>query len=111
MVHCGSAWFKNQAFGCFKGEGRLGMWDFSIQLVAIDGAGWEFSYTFADVFFVLLTSGGISFSAVYVAHRLATSREQFKVYFTNVCITLPVSELDKFESFLLGARAARLVQS
>lgn len=86
------------------------MQDFSIQLVAIDGTGWELSYTFSDLFFVFLTSGGLSFSAVYMAHHLAMSRKRFTIYFTNVCITLPISELDKFESFLLGARSARLVQ-
>lgn len=86
------------------------MWDLSVQLMTADGAGWEFSYTFADVFFVFLMSGGISFSAVYVAHHLAICRNQFTIYFTNVCITLPISELSKFESFLQGARTARLVQ-
>lgn len=87
------------------------MWDFSIRLVAADGAGWEFSYTFADVFFVFLGSGAISFSAPYVAHHLATSRKQFTIYFTNICITFPVSELDKFERFLQDARSARKAQS
>lgn len=86
------------------------MWDFSIQLVAADGAGWEFSYTFADVFFVFLASGNISFSAAYVAHHLATSHKQFTIYFTNICLTLPVSELSKFENFLQGARSARQAQ-
>ncbi len=85
------------------------MWDLSIQLIAIDGSGWEFTYTVADVFFVFLGAGYFSFSAAYIDHTLATNKKQFSIYFTNACITLPVSELEKFEQFLQRARVARLV--
>lgn len=85
----------------------VGMWDLSIQLVATDGAGWGFTYTVADVFFVFLDSGCFSFSSAYVAHYMAASKKHFTIYFTNACITLPLSELEKFEHFLQHARAAR----
>lgn len=85
------------------------MWDLSIQLVATDGAGWGFTYTAADVFFIFLDSGCFSFCSAYVAHYMAASKKQFTVYFANACITLPVSELEKFEHFLQHARAARPV--
>lgn len=87
----------------------MDIWDLSIQLVAADGEGWEFTYTIADVFFVFLCSGHFSFCAPYIDHALANNKQQFTVYFTSACITLPVSELEKFEQFLRRARVARPV--
>lgn len=87
-----------------------GMGDLSVRLVGEDGVKWEFSYSFADVFFVFLSSGFFSFSAIYVAHHHVASRKQFTIYFTNACIHFPVSELEKFEQFLRHARATRMVR-
>lgn len=86
------------------------MGDLSVRLVAADGVGWEFSYTFADVFFIFLSSGCFSFSAIYVAHHHVESRKQFTIYFTNACVHFPVTELEKFEIFLRHARATRMVR-
>lgn len=86
------------------------MGDLSVRLVAADGVGWEFSYTFADVFFVFLSSGFFSFSAIYVAHHHVETRKQFTIYFTNACIHFPVTELEKFEQFLRQARVARMMR-
>lgn len=86
------------------------MGDLSVQLVGADGVGWEFSYTFADVFFVFLSSGCFSFSAIYVAHHHVKNRTQFTIYFTNACVHFPVTELEKFEQFLRQARAARMMR-
>jgi len=85
------------------------MWDLSIQLVTADGAGWGFTYTVGDVFFVFLDSGCFSFCSAYVAHYMAASKKQFTVYFTNACMTFPASELARFEHFLQHVRTARPV--
>lgn len=86
------------------------MLDLSVRLVAADGTGWEFTHMIADVFFVFLGASYFSCCSAYIDHAITANRTQFIIYFTNACITLPVSELEKFEIFLRRVRASRLVQ-
>ncbi|MCE3252951.1 MAG: hypothetical protein K0Q67_1971 [Cellvibrio sp.] len=86
------------------------MLNLSVRLIASDGAGWEFTHMIADIFFVFLGSSYFSCCSSYLDHAINASKTQFTVYFSNACITLPVSELEKFEFFLRRVREARLVQ-
>lgn len=86
------------------------MLDLSVRLVAADGARWEFNHMIADIFFVFLGASYFSCCSAYIDHAITASKNQFTIYFTNACITLPVSELEKFEFFLQRVREVRLAQ-